>query len=302
MPSLESVRQELLNNNKSPFDNLRLKYLEQIYKHTGRNVIAYYSGFLQKSGADYPPDLFSIGDSDKSAFMTCSHELDRNKGLDLILHTPGGDIAATESLVEYLQSLYNCDIRAFVPQLAMSGGTLIAMSCKEIHMGRQSSLGPVDPQINGMPAQGIVAEFEQASEDIGRNPNLAHLWAMIIGKYWPTLVHNCKHAIDWSEELITTFLERCMLSELPDEERKTTIERIKLRFGKQAISKTHNRHIGKDLAKLSGLVIKDLEDDQTLQDLVLTLHHAMMLTFAQTMAVKIVENHKGVTYVVQASV
>lgn len=32
--------------------------------------------------------------------MTTIHGLDRTKGLDLVLHTPGGDLAATESLVE----------------------------------------------------------------------------------------------------------------------------------------------------------------------------------------------------------
>ena len=37
--------------------------------------------------------------------------------------------------------------------MAMSGGTMIACSCKEILMGKHSSLGPVDPQIMGIAAQ-----------------------------------------------------------------------------------------------------------------------------------------------------
>lgn len=73
--------------------------------------------------------------------MTVIHQLDRNKGLDLILHTPGGDTAATESIVDYLHNMFGNNIRAIVPQLAMSAGTMIACSCKEIIMGLQSSLG-----------------------------------------------------------------------------------------------------------------------------------------------------------------
>ena len=42
-----------------------------------------------------------------------------------------------------------------------------------------------------------------------------------------------------------------------------------------------------------GLVIVDLEADQTLQDLVLSVYHATTLAFDNTTVVKIVENHLG---------
>lgn len=85
-----------------------------------------------------------------NAFMTNVYRLDRSKGLDLILHTPGGDLAATESIVNYLQSAFDGNVRAIIPQISMSAGTLIAMSCREILMGRESSLGPIDPQLGGI--------------------------------------------------------------------------------------------------------------------------------------------------------
>ena len=64
--------------------------------------------------------------------MTVIHELDRSLGLDLLLDTPGGETAATESLVDYLRSMFGSNMRAIVPQLAMSGGTMIACACNEI--------------------------------------------------------------------------------------------------------------------------------------------------------------------------
>lgn len=68
------------------------KYLDEISKCTGRNVITYYSGWLQKPTAS---DV-SINDKDINAFMEAVYKLDKSKGVDLILHTPGGEIAATE--------------------------------------------------------------------------------------------------------------------------------------------------------------------------------------------------------------
>src|SRR3989339_268104 len=145
----------------STYDVIRRKYLDKLYEVTGRNVIAFYSGWLQKqqlAAGGYTG--FAITDADKNGLMTAVYKLDRSKGLDLILHTPGGDVAATESIVDYLRSMFGNDIRAIVPQLAMSCGTMIALSCKEVVMGKHSSLGPIDPQFRGLPAHGVIEEFE----------------------------------------------------------------------------------------------------------------------------------------------
>src|SRR5436853_5918265 len=72
-------------------DTVRRKYLTLLHQKTQRNIIAYYSGFLSK-----PEHLaLDISDEDKNGFMTAVHQLDRSLGLDLILHTPGGRVAAT---------------------------------------------------------------------------------------------------------------------------------------------------------------------------------------------------------------
>ena len=128
-------------------DIIRRKYLDELHQHTGRNVIAYYSGFLSRPGIMQS----SIIDEDKNGFMMGVHNVDRSRGLDLILHTPGGDIAATHSIVNYLHKMFGSNIRAIVPQIAMSAGTMIACSCQEILMGTHSNLGPIDPHLRGIP-------------------------------------------------------------------------------------------------------------------------------------------------------
>ncbi len=126
------------------YSTLRKKYLEKLSTLRNRNIIAYYSAFLHRTEEN---KVLSINDEDKNGLMSVIHKLDTTKGLDIILHTPGGDIAATESFIEYLYQKFGINITAIVPQLAMSGGTLIACSCQETFMGTHSNIGPIDPQI-----------------------------------------------------------------------------------------------------------------------------------------------------------
>ena len=195
-------------------DLIRRKYLRSLSRFTGRGTIAYYSGWLQKPHLGNLPS-FSIGDSDMTGFMAAIHRLKVDRGLDLILHTPGGSIAATEALVTYLRAKFGDDIRVIVPQLAMSAGSMISLAAKQIVMGKHSSLGPIDPQVNGVPAHGIIEEFQTAIKESAADPTRAPFWGAIIGKYHPTLIGECVKAIQWSEQLARDWLVYRPRSTLP---------------------------------------------------------------------------------------
>lgn len=287
MPNWNEVMSEIkAEASFSPLDRVRRKYLEKIHDATGRNVIAYYSGWLQHPGVMES----SINDKDKNAFMLNIHKLDRTKGLDLILHTPGGDLAATESLVSYLRSMFT-DIRAIVPQISMSAGTMIAFACNTIMMGKQSNLGPIDPQIGGVPCEAVLDEFAQAKKDVIANPDTAAIWQPIIGKYHPTFLNSCYHAMDYAKKLAHSFLKDNMLKN-----EEATIKTVLDLFSSHNETKSHSRHISKEQCTAVGLKITDMESDNELQDTILTAHHAFMHTLAQTSIVKIVENHTGTNY------
>lgn len=296
MPNWSEVLLEIQEtHNASPssnaLDTVRRKYLKKVSELTGRNVIAYYSGWLQKPKS---PDT-AVNDKDKSGFMLAIHKMDKSKGLDLILHTPGGDIAATESLVDYLYSIFGYNIRVIVPQISMSAGTMIALSSKEIIMGKHSNLGPIDPQMGGLACQAVLNEFEEAKKDIKTNPQAAPLWQVIIGKYHPTFLGACKQAIDWSESIVSNWLTQNMCSS--DTSKVGPILKM---FSDHKEQKSHSRHISKKQCIEVGLNINSLEDDQDLQDAVLTTHHAFMHTFSHTQAVKIIENQEGIAYIEQS--
>lgn len=293
MPNWKEVLHEInevqaKNLSASPIDFVRRKYLRELSEYTERNLIAYYSGFLQK-----PNSLDgSINDKDLSGFMLNINKLDKSKGLDLILHTPGGAISSTEALVVYLQSVFGKNIRLLIPQIAMSAGTMIAFSGKEIVMGKHSSLGPIDPQVGNMPAEAVIGEFERAKDDILKDPKAAGYWQFILSKYYPTFLTSCEQAIALSKDLAGEWLLNNMCEGDQDK-----VDHILNLFSSHGETKMHARHIGKDKCKEAGLKITDIEADQKFQDLLLTVHHAFMHTFSASTAIKIIENHEGNAYI-----
>jgi membrane-bound ClpP family serine protease len=180
--------------------------------------------------------------------------------------------------------MFGNDVRAIIPQLAMSAGTMIALSCKEVVMGKHSSLGPIDPQVRGLPAHGIVEEFEKASKSISDNPRTFALWAPIVAKYNPTLIGECEKAIKWSEEMVSDWLQACMFAGQADAEDRA--KKVVSEFGSHSLTKSHDRHISAAGAKERGVSVVNLEDDQDLQERVLTVHHACVLTLGQSQAIK----------------
>ena len=89
--------------------------------------------------------------------------------IDLILHTPGGLVLASDQIA-YALKRHAGRVTVIVPHYAMSGGTLVALAADEILMDPDAVLGPVDPQLGNLlrgawPAASIIAALAQP------NPN-----------------------------------------------------------------------------------------------------------------------------------
>ena len=279
MPSWNEIATEIQQTSQGPEvgpnpDIIRLKYIQALSSFTNRNVISYYSNFLKRSGYESA----SIVDDDKNAFMANIKDLDTSKGLDLILHTPGGGIAATESIVDYLHKMFDNNIRVIIPQIAMSAGTMIACASKEIIMGKQSSLGPIDPQMRGIPTHGVLEEYEQALNEIAKNPHSTPIWQTIFSQYHPSFIGECKKSMDWSEEIVNDWLRKCMFQGEPDATAKAI--KVVTELSDHNNMKAHDRHIPIDKCKEIGLKVLDLESNDNLQDIVLSIHHSTMHTFS----------------------
>lgn len=273
------------------FDMLRTKYLSLLSQNTGRNVIAYYSGWL-KPGKTQNID---INDSDITGFMNAVKGLDVTKGLDLIVHTPGGNPTATEGIVKYLHSKFGSDIRVIVPQMAMSAGTMLACSAKSIIMGKHSCLGPIDPQYGGVPAYNIVNEFREAKSDLDNNIQAKTYWELQLKKYPAAFFYTVLDAINLSSALATDWLTQYMFIDEDKKEVKKKVARIVKTLN--ANNKSHSRHFTYDFCENLGLKVEELESDQVLQELVLSVHHSFIITIDATVATKLIENQNGARYI-----
>lgn len=297
LPSWGEVLEEITVLGASPtrFDDTRRKYLVQLHQKTGRAVILYATRFTQPSqGID--PSLLAVSIGDIQGLMEVMKGMACDE-LDLVLHSPGGSIDAAEALVTYIRSKFK-HVRAIVPHAAMSAASMIACSADEIVMGKHSFLGPFDPQFvlptplgNRMvPAQAVLEQFERAQKECVDPSKLAS-WVPMLSQYGPDLLIQCQNASDLSRTLVAEWLKRCMLRSDPDR-----AEQIAEWLSTHQNFKSHSRFLPRSVLQEKGLNVKNLEDDQELQDIVLSLFHATTHTFSATAVAKIIENHQGKAY------
>ena len=171
---------------------------------------------------------------------------------------------------------------------------MIAFCGKEIWMGSHSNLGPIDPQFGSQPASFVIKEFERARSDIASNPDLSHLWYPILSQYPPTYLTTCERSIAWSKDIAVSALSSGMLRDRVNP--KTDATAISEHFLDADEHKTHGRHIHRDKCHTVGLNIRELESDNDLQDLILSVHHSFILTMMNTAAAKLIENQHGVLF------
>lgn len=276
-------------------DMIRRKYLKKLSEYTHNTTIIYFSSFPCKTPG-ISSNLLSIGEDDIQGFMTCINGT-HGDSLDLILHSPGGSLEAAEHIVQYLRSKYKY-IRAIVPQSAMSAATMVACACDEIVLGKESAIGPIDPQIivtgpnnvaTSMPANSILEDFRRAEVEVASNPMLAAIWAPKLASIPLGMLDFCEKTIDLSKAKVEEWLNSYMFKD-DDEKKGHEVAEWLGDFGEH---KTHGRPINYDLAKEKGLKVRRLEDDPELQDLVLSVYHATLVTFDVTPCIKLIENQDG---------
>lgn len=164
---------------------LLIKQINQTY---GRTLICFVCG----PGAQ-------INRDDTLGFVELLHNVAPDTNLDLLLHTPGGDIDAAEKLINLIHNKApKGTLRVIVPDFAKSAGTLMALGAKKIVMSDSSELGPIDPQIPIDDGQGnrinhsvlsFLEAYKQHAEDLKNNPN-DPVARMMLDKFHPATLKN----------------------------------------------------------------------------------------------------------------
>jgi ClpP class serine protease len=141
------IRQRML-------DAARLRLMRRIEVQRGSRVIALIHRQESMSILGFPIARY-IDIQDSEELLRAIKLTDNKIPIDIILHTPGGLVLASEQIANAL-SKRKGKVTVFVPHYAMSGGTMIALSADEVVMDENAVLGPVDPQVGNFPAVSIL--------------------------------------------------------------------------------------------------------------------------------------------------
>lgn len=116
------------------------------------------------------------GDSDQ-IYRAINRFVDKNKPLILVLLSRGGDLGAAYLIGKLCREFSTSKFIVVVPRYAKSVATLLACAADEVHMGSLSELGPIDPQIDGMPALGLKNSIEHIADLVNKNPGSGEMFA-----------------------------------------------------------------------------------------------------------------------------
>lgn len=129
------------------------------------------------------------------------------KDILLILNSNGGEIEPSYILSKALKRLAKEKYVVAVPRKAKSAATLICLGAQEIHMGMMSELGPIDPQINGLPALALGNALDVVANLACRFPEAGTLLGQYISDQAPIRVLGyyqrvSESAVQYAERLL----------------------------------------------------------------------------------------------------
>ena len=222
--------------------------MANLHRYTERDVILYASNWTQSApfaGAVH------VNEEDVQGLMAAMHGLKSDK-LDLILHGTGGVPEVAGNMVSCLRRKFD-HIRVIVPQAAMSAATMLACAADEIVMGKQSSLGPIEPQMvlpnmygsdQVLPVQAIIDNFETAKKTSVASPQQMGVFLPTLEQYAPGLIERCYAAQKLSTEMVSKWLKQYMFKDDDGADEKASY--ITDCLADHSTLKSHARHIDMD--------------------------------------------------------
>lgn len=301
---LAELQNEVNTSGPPGFDIVRVRKIQGVEAVTGRPLILYVTAWTAPKPV--PPSMLQLDLSDLTGFRDVTESI-QNTQLDVLIHSPGGFAEAAESVVDLLRARFT-SIRFIVPVAAKSAATMLAMSGNEIVMDDLSELGPIDPQFlvggGGMarsaPADEILAQFEQAAEDIQKDQKRLPLWYPILSQMGPSLLAECRTAKQLSRDLVRKWLTQYMFANDPQGAAKA--EAAADYLGSRQNFLSHGRRIKIDDLVARDVRVFDLRTNASLRQAVWELWCAIDITMRNTPTAKLYENGQGQRVIVRMEI
>lgn len=164
------------------FSSIKAGSLRILAKRSKRSVI-----FIKHT----QQGLFGGSMIDQTTLAKVSEIMNKLNGkpFDLILHTPGGEIFSSLALSRLIKQ-YPGTIRSVIPLYSMSGGSLLALSTKELLMTPNASLGPIDPQLGNLFKYGSARSWEEIVKMKGKKAEDQTISFAMMGKQYTKSIQN----------------------------------------------------------------------------------------------------------------
>ena len=149
------------------------RYLEEtIAKHpigAKYNIILFY-------------DTTRMVQSDADNIYSAVTAFSEKKPILVILHSTGGYVEPAYLIGKLLHEYSGDDLHIAVPRRAKSAATLLCCAADKIHMGALSELGPIDPQIDNLPALGLKSSVQHIAELVSEYPQATELFSSYLAR------------------------------------------------------------------------------------------------------------------------
>jgi hypothetical protein len=265
---------------------LRIETYARLERITGRPLLCYVA--KTHNVAQGLPSY--IDDSDITGFTDLIQSVQGNEA-DVLLVSNGGSAEATERIVTILRERFE-SLRYIIPANAFSAATLLCFSGDELIMDSPATLGPIDPQLNGIPVRAILRGFETIEERLkSEGPRALTAYMPLISKYDLHIFEMCKSAQELSKELARKWLSTYMLHCDADDPRVRDIVEF---FSNYDVHKSHARAINRERARELGLKVTYVETITGLAELVRSLYNQYEIFFDMAPFFKLFENRWGI--------
>ncbi|HET8773302.1 MAG TPA: hypothetical protein VFP80_05905 [Thermoanaerobaculia bacterium] len=272
----------------TPLADLRKLVYREIEALRKRPLFIYAARFTDTQTG---PISIDLGDVDGFTDLVNAASTDSH-AVDVLIHSPGGSPEATERIVAILRNRFPQDVQFLIPHSAYSAATMLALSGNEIIMHPSATLGPIDPQVNGIPARSIRRGFDKIRELLRvEGPEALPAYLPLIEKHSIEILEICEDSLKLSKELVTEWLNRYMFADANGSE---AIARAADFFSDYDTHKTHSRPLM--FTKLADLGLKISIAESPLRELMREAYILLSGFFMSTAFVKLFENSSGVSW------
>lgn len=195
---LDSFKEDATEKQKKHRDNILKEYLSQEHSSLTKkyNIIVLHDGTTMVR-------------SDIDKIYRAVANFEKKKPILLVLFSDGGSVGPAYLIGKLCREYSDGDFSVVVPRRAKSAATLLCCAANEIHMGSLSELGPIDPQLNGMPVLGLKNAVKHIAELVEEKPETSEMFARYLNLSLKPIDLGCyersaESALQYAERLLDT--------------------------------------------------------------------------------------------------